>query len=103
MSESDSQRIAREAGVPGDHPWLDGCGCWTCTSERVNAADGHGFFMPMCVCAECGNKRCPKATRQDLPCSGSNEPGQEGSRYAGPPTARAAHLAHTERPEGEES
>jgi hypothetical protein len=36
----------------------------------------------MICCAECGNKRCPKATHHDHQCTGSNEPGQEGSAYA---------------------
>jgi len=35
----------------------------------------------MIWCQECGNKRCPKATDHELACTGSNEPGQEGSRY----------------------
>lgn len=37
--------------------------------------------MPMIVCSECGNKRCPKATDHKLKCTGSNDPGQEGSVY----------------------
>jgi len=37
------------------------------------------FFI---VCKTCGNKRCPKATDHRLECTGSNEPGQPGSRYA---------------------
>lgn len=39
------------------------------------------FGMPFMVCKTCGNKRCPKATDCTLECSGSNEPGQEGSIY----------------------
>lgn len=35
----------------------------------------------MIVCPNCGNKRCPKSIDHDLPCSGSNEPGQTGSIY----------------------
>lgn len=35
----------------------------------------------MSLCTECGNKRCPKATDHRLACTGSNEPGQLGSRY----------------------
>jgi Zn finger protein HypA/HybF involved in hydrogenase expression len=49
------------------------CGCWTCLeAARV---------MPnwMVVCPQCGNKRCPRATSHDNACSGSNEPGQDGS------------------------
>jgi hypothetical protein len=37
--------------------------------------------MPMIVCSICGNKRCPHATDHELPCTNSNEPGQEGSIY----------------------
>jgi hypothetical protein len=35
----------------------------------------------MFLCPTCGNKRCPKATDHELACTGSNEPGQEGSVY----------------------
>jgi len=35
----------------------------------------------MLLCPECGNKRCPKASDHNLPCLGSNEPGQPGSIY----------------------
>jgi Zn finger protein HypA/HybF involved in hydrogenase expression len=38
----------------------------------------------MIVCPKCGNKRCPKSTDHNLECTGSNEPDQEGSRYATP-------------------
>jgi hypothetical protein len=37
--------------------------------------------LPMICCSVCGNKRCPKATDHTLACTGSNEPGQEGSVY----------------------
>lgn len=36
----------------------------------------------MVLCPTCGNKRCPMATDAALACTGSNEPGQPGSRYA---------------------
>jgi hypothetical protein len=36
----------------------------------------------MIVCRTCGNKRCPRATNSENPCTNSNEPGQPGSRYA---------------------
>lgn len=39
----------------------------------------------MILCHECGNKRCPHATDHHNPCTGSNEPGQRGSRYGVPP------------------
>lgn len=35
----------------------------------------------MIVCNQCGNKRCPMATDHNHECTGSNEPGQKGSRY----------------------
>lgn len=35
----------------------------------------------MVLCPTCGNKRCPKATDENLACTGSNEPGQPGSAY----------------------
>ncbi len=35
----------------------------------------------MILCPECGNKRCPRATNHKHLCTGSNEPGQMGSRY----------------------
>jgi hypothetical protein len=37
--------------------------------------------LRMIVCETCGNKRCPHGTDCDLPCTGSNEPGQQGSIY----------------------
>ena len=39
--------------------------------------------MHMMLCGTCGNKRCPKATDCSLECTGSNEPGQDGSIYGG--------------------
>ena len=35
----------------------------------------------MMLCPFCGNKRCPKASNHTNGCSGSNDPGQPGSRY----------------------
>ena len=66
------------------------CGCYSCARASVAAhpspAGNIGPFDPrlcrMFLCPDCGNKRCPKATNHALECSGSNEPGQEGSRYA---------------------
>ena len=51
--------------------------CWRCF-ERY----GDPMSPLMIGCSECGNKRCPRATSHDRACTGSNEPGQEGSRYA---------------------
>lgn len=37
-----------------------------------------------CGCFACiGNKRCPHGTDHRNKCTGSNEPGQSGSRYGG--------------------
>lgn len=65
------------------------CGyCYCCAEAEVV---GHPEWSPsqalthvhgrMFVCPDCGNKRCPKATDHLLTCSGTNEPGQGGSRY----------------------
>ena len=35
----------------------------------------------MILCETCGNKRCPHASNHNMPCTGSNEPGQPGSVY----------------------
>ena len=61
------------------------CGCWSCraeTGDGMVAIGGMRFLNVMVLCPECGNKRCPKATHHAQACNGSNEPGQEGSRYA---------------------
>lgn len=53
------------------------CWCYFCWL-RLN---GNAPRFRMFFCAGCGNKRCPSATHHEHPCSGSNEPGQRGSRY----------------------
>lgn len=56
------------------------CWCYECNKERKV----HGLpyaSTRMILCPECGNKRCPHATDHTLSCTGSNEPGQPGSRY----------------------
>lgn len=55
-------------------------------AKAMDLGDGHFALMnpvgmPFIVCKICGNKRCPKATDCSLKCTGSNEPGQEGSIY----------------------
>ena len=73
-----------------------GCGsCWKCLEGKPSR---YGLTFPatndkMIVCVECGNKRCPKATDHTLACTGSNQPGQTGSRF----TARAAIEAMEEQ------
>lgn len=57
-------------------------GCWKCLEGAVDKATGMpATVMRMIICPECGNKRCPKASDHRLKCTGSNEPGQEGSVY----------------------
>ncbi|EOY4630265.1 TPA: hypothetical protein NOX92_003053 [Escherichia coli] len=62
----------------GDLQAIPGCWCHTC--RPVTMGD-----MRLVVCPECGNKRCPKANDHRNACSGSNEPGQEGSAYPAAP------------------
>lgn len=54
--------------------------CWRCR-DAANPPPRLGG-VHMLLCSECGNKRCPKAADHRLGCTGSNEPGQEGSAYA---------------------
>lgn len=53
--------------------------CWCRTCRPLTVAD-----MRFVVCPECGNKRCPHANDHRNACTGSNEPGQEGSAYTAP-------------------
>ncbi|HBZ4479318.1 TPA: hypothetical protein L8Q30_004623 [Klebsiella pneumoniae] len=50
--------------------------CWCLTCRPVTLND-----MRFVVCPNCGNKRCPRANDHRNACTGSNEPGQEGSAY----------------------
>lgn len=54
------------------------CRCRAC--RPVTMTD-----MRFVVCPDCGNKRCPHANDHRNACTGSNEPGQEGSAYPAPP------------------
>lgn len=53
------------------------------------------------LCPNCGNKRCPGAADHENPCSGSNEPGQQGSLYPADPEEelREHYLANKDNPE----
>ena len=65
--------------------------CSMCAEEaqeraiEANGGEITGAILMMTsvfiICPDCGNKRCPKATDHRLECTGSNEPGQKGSRY----------------------
>ncbi|EPM3638967.1 hypothetical protein ACTLMW_002802 [Enterobacter roggenkampii] len=57
---------------------IPGCSCRNC--RPVTMTD-----MRFVVCPECGNKRCPHANDHRNACTGSNEPGQEGSAYPAAP------------------
>lgn len=54
--------------------------CWCRTCRPITLTD-----MRFVVCPVCGNKRCPHANDHRNACSGSNEPGQEGSAYPAAP------------------
>lgn len=54
------------------------CWCRTCRPLVFND-------MSFVVCPDCGNKRCPRANDHRNACTGSNEPGQEGSAYPAAP------------------
>lgn len=55
--------------------------CFTCLTGKRDAFGAPLTASRMILCPTCGNKRCPKATDHRLDCTGSNEPGQAGSRY----------------------
>jgi hypothetical protein len=67
------------------------CPCYRCAKERVEANPLReselflGRFDPRLsryfLCETCGNKRCPHAADHRLPCTDSNEDGQQGSLY----------------------
>lgn len=57
------------------------CWCYHCDIERRREGIIGLFDVRMNLCPDCGNKRCPKATDHHYECTGSNEAGQEGSRY----------------------
>lgn len=66
----------------GNSPVIPDCWCHTC--RPVTMGD-----MRFVVCPECGNKRCPHANDHRNACTGSNEPGQEGSAYPSAPQQEA--------------
>ena len=56
--------------------------CFYCLSVYKTELGLPVTMSYMVVCQDCGNKRCPKSTHHGNECTGSNEPGQIGSRYA---------------------
>ena len=62
-------------------PLKEACYCYNCNKDVKVKGDIPYTSTVMIVCPECGNKRCPHSTDHNLACTGSNEPGQPGSRY----------------------
>lgn len=77
--EIDAEKIFAERDA------LNAPDCWCRTCRPVTFSDSR--FV---VCPECGNKRCPHANDHRNACSGSNEPGQEGSAYPAAPQQEVA-------------
>ncbi|HBZ3600966.1 TPA: hypothetical protein MHL24_00470 [Klebsiella pneumoniae] len=71
-----TSRICAE--LAGNPPANPGCWCRTCRPVVLND-------MRFVVCPDCGNKRCPRANDHRNACTGSNDPGQEGSAYPDTP------------------
>ncbi|WP_244586717.1 hypothetical protein [Escherichia coli] len=76
--EIDAEKIFAERDA------LNAPDCWCRTCRPVTISD-----MRFVVCPECGNKRCPHANDHRNACTGSNEPGQEGSAYPAAPQQEA--------------
>ncbi|HGV4075135.1 TPA: hypothetical protein ACNHAC_004482 [Enterobacter kobei] len=76
------RRAAMLQGADGNSPVIPDCSCHAC--RPVTFADSR--FV---VCPVCGNKRCPHANDHRNACTGSNEPGQEGSAYPAAPQQEA--------------
>ncbi|WP_261375775.1 hypothetical protein [Enterobacter bugandensis] len=72
--EIDAEKIFAERDA------LNAPDCWCRTCRPITLTD-----MRFVVCPECGNKRCPHANDHRNACTGSNEPGQEGSAYPAAP------------------
>jgi hypothetical protein len=76
----------------------ESCGsCSRCVAAIMAAKPWPDNLMwPFIVCAECGNKRCPKANNHENECTGSNEPGQPGSSYPAFPSGPRDSLTSKE-------
>ncbi|MGY6030715.1 hypothetical protein [Phytobacter sp. AG2a] len=80
LNHQSSNQVITAAAVGGEIKQPASNGCWCHTCRQVTMGD-----MRFVVCPDCGNKRCPKANNHRNACSGSNEPGQEGSAYPAAP------------------
>lgn len=72
--EIDAEKIFAERDA------LNAPDCWCRTCRPITLTD-----MRFVVCPGCGNKRCPHANDHRNACTGSNDPGQEGSAYPAAP------------------
>ncbi|SAI50594.1 Uncharacterised protein [Enterobacter hormaechei] len=72
--EIDAEKIFAERDA------LNAPDCWCRTCRPITLTD-----MRFVVCPDCGNKRCPRANDHRNACTGSNDPGQEGSAYPAAP------------------
>ncbi len=77
----DEQAMTNEA-------WDPDCRCIRCLEANPNPEMTSMFGQDVPVhrmyfhaCTTCGNKRCPHSDDHRNACTGSNEPGQKGSRY----------------------
>ncbi len=81
--EPEAENVQSQGCLPSDMsmpiPGMAGCG--RCEAERLKAKVAEtgnwidGLTTGMMVCAECGNKRCPRAAWHGHVCTGSNKPG----------------------------
>ncbi|HFF9219988.1 hypothetical protein L1S16_24380 [Klebsiella pneumoniae] len=94
-----AQNVVVPAQSPIDHGYLPECECSGCKATAricaelsANSSENPDCWCRTCrpvvlndmrfvVCPDCGNKRCPRANDHRNACTGSNEPGQEGSAY----------------------
>lgn len=98
-----AQNSVTPAKSPIDHGYRPECECSGCKATAricaelsANSSANPGCWCRACrpvvlndmrfvVCPDCGNKRCPRANDHRNACTGSNEPGQEGSAYPAAP------------------
>ena len=57
------------------------CLCIKCREQRRHPDWMSEMTDFRYACEICGNKRCPHHSDHTLACTGSNEPGQEGSVF----------------------
>jgi hypothetical protein len=74
----DCRVSAGEMRLKPVYRWVPNCMCAQCLPRIKRALSG---LFEMVLCPTCGNKRCPHANDHRHACTGSNEPGQPGSRY----------------------